>query len=120
MSHDSKERARQVHSWANECSKLRGQNKRLSNTLAQHEKTIKSQHSRLTSLTGLHLFGKDCRFQPETDNHDEPQTNWRLSALPFVGPSSGDGFSLLRLLQVRVVALEVGTQEKGMWVVAAV
>ena len=60
-SHDqNNKRARQVRSWVDECKKLRGNNKRLSQTVAQHEKTIKSQHLRITSLTGLMIAITDA------------------------------------------------------------
>ena len=50
-------RMRLVRSWVDECTKLRGNNRRLSQTVAQQEKTIKSQHLRITSLTGLMIAG---------------------------------------------------------------
>ena len=62
-SHESNKHARQVQSWSDERSKLRIKNKQLVHAQAQNEKTIKSQHVRITSLSGTSTFALSARLQ---------------------------------------------------------
>jgi hypothetical protein len=63
---ESTKHARQLQSWADERSKLRIKNKQLAHAQAQQEKTIKSQHLRITSLSGTSAFALNVHLQGAT------------------------------------------------------
>jgi hypothetical protein len=106
-SHDqNNKRARQVRSWVDECKKLRGNNKRLSQTVAQHEKTIKSQHLRITSLTGLMIaitdaLGLNLAGLARSQSHGNPLRNTLAAHTCVCGRRQARG---ARLLHPRVQA----------------